>query len=87
MSSPCVHASSQTKHPKSTLDGSQVVCPLGTFICAPRPDNFALCRPNGFLEFYDPFLTKDSSLRDTAKTYVNADSVESPDQTVYHLTG
>ena len=87
MSSSCVHASSQTKHPKSTLDGSQVVCPLGTFICAPRPDNFALCRPNGFLEFYDPFLTKDSSLRDTAKTYVNADSVESPDQTVYHLTG
>ena len=87
MSSPCVHASSQTKHPKSTLDGSQVVCPLGTFICAPRPDNFALCRPNGFLEFYDPFLTKDSSLRETAKTYVNADYVQSPDQTVYHLTG
>jgi LPS-assembly protein len=87
ISSQCVHASSQTKHPKSTLDGSQVVCPLGTFICPPRPDNFALCRPNGFLEFYDPFLTKDSSLRDTAKTYVNADYVQSPDQTVYHLTG
>jgi LPS-assembly protein len=87
MGSQCVHASSQTKHPKSTLDGSQVVCPLGTFICAPRPDNFALCRPNGFLEFYDPFLPKDSSQRESAKTYVNADYVQSPDQTVYHLTG
>jgi LPS-assembly protein len=87
MSSQCVHASSQTKHPKSTLDGSQVVCPLGTFICAPRPDNFALCRPNGFLEFYDPFLTKDSSQRESAKTYVSSDYVQSPDQTIYHLTG
>ncbi|RUL62119.1 LPS-assembly protein LptD [Dyella dinghuensis] len=87
MSSQCVHASSQTKHPKSTLDGSQVVCPLGTFICPPRPDNFALCRPNGFLEFYDPFLTKDSSQRESAKTYVSSDYVQSPDQTIYHLTG
>jgi LPS-assembly protein len=87
ISTPGVHATSQTKHPKTTVDGSQVVCPLGTFICAPRPDNFALCRPNGFLEFYDPFLSKDSSQRETAKTYVNADYVQSPDQTVYHLTG
>ncbi|GAB2587502.1 LPS assembly protein LptD [Dyella jejuensis] len=87
MSSQGVQASSQTKHPKSTLDGSEVVCPLGTFICAPRPDNFALCRPNGMLEFYDPFLSKDSALRATAKTYVWADHVESPDQTIFHLNG
>ena len=87
LSSQGAYAASQTKHPKSTLDGSEVVCPLGTFICAPRPDNFALCRPNGMLEFYDPFLSKDSALRDTAKTYVWADHVESPDQTIYHLTG
>ncbi|WP_233510935.1 LPS-assembly protein LptD [Dyella psychrodurans] len=87
MSSPGVQAASQTKHPKASLDGSEVVCPLGTFICPPRPDNFALCRPNGQLEFYDPFLSKDSSLRSTAKTFVWADHVQSPDQTVYHLTG
>lgn len=39
------------------------------------------------LEFYDPFLSRDSALRETAKTYVWADHVESPDQTIYHLTG
>jgi LPS-assembly protein len=87
MSSPGVQAASQSKHVKSTLDGSEVVCPLGTFICPPRPDNFALCRPNGLLEFYDPFLSKNSSLRSTAKTYVWSDHVQSPDQTIYHLTG
>ncbi|GFZ92912.1 LPS-assembly protein LptD [Dyella caseinilytica] len=87
LSSPAVYAGSQNKKPKASLDGSEVVCPLGTFICAPRPDNFALCRPNGQLEFYDPFLSKDSSLRQTAKTYVWADHVQSPDQTIYHLTG
>jgi LPS-assembly protein len=87
LSSPAVHAGSQNRKPKSSLDGSEVVCPLGTFLCAPRPDNFALCRPNGQLEFYDPFLSKDSALRDTAKTYVWADHVQSPDQTIYHLTG
>lgn len=87
MGSQGAHAASQSKHPKSTLDGSQIVCPLGTFICPPRPDNFALCRPNGMLEFYDPFLSTNSALRNTAKTYVWADHVESPDQTIYHLTG
>jgi LPS-assembly protein len=88
VSSPGVRAESQSKqHVKSSLDGSEVVCPLGTFICPPRPDNFALCRPNGQLEFYDPFLSKDSALRATAKTYVWADQVQSPDQTIYHLTG
>ena len=87
MSSPGVRAESQNKHVKSSLDGSEAVCTLGTFICPPRPDNFALCRPNGLLEFYDPFLSKDSALRSTAKTYVWADQVQSPDQTIYHLTG
>ena len=87
LSSPSVYAGSQNKKPKATLDGSEVVCPLGTFLCSPRPDNFALCRPNGLLEFYDPFLSKDSSLRDSAKTNIWADHVETPDQTIYHLTG
>lgn len=87
ISSQNVYAGSQNKKPKATLDGSEIACPLGTFICPPRPDNFALCRPNGMLEFYDPFLSKDSSLRDTAQTHVWSDHVESPDQTIYHLTG
>ncbi|GLQ90855.1 LPS-assembly protein LptD [Dyella flagellata] len=81
------HASSQTKHPKATLNGSEVVCPLGDFLCPPRPDNFALCKPNGMLEFYDPFLSKDSALRASATTQVWADHVESPDQITYHLNG
>ncbi|QAU24081.1 LPS-assembly protein LptD [Dyella sp. M7H15-1] len=87
ISSQNVQAGTQNKKAKASLDGSETVCPLGTFVCPPRPDNFALCRPNGLLEFYDPFLSKDSSLRDTAKTYVWSDHVESPDQVIYHLTG
>ena len=81
------HASAQTKHPKATLNGTEVICPLGEFICPPRPDNFAICKPNGMLEFYDPFLSKDSSLRATALTDVHTDHVESTDQTLYHLNG
>lgn len=88
ISSHAAHAtSSQNKRPKSSVDGSQILCPLGTFICPPRPDNFALCRPNALLEFYDPFLPKNSALRETAQTYVTSDYVQSPDQTTYHLTG
>lgn len=62
-------------------------CPLGSFRCAPRPDNFTMCRPNAMLEFYDPTMSKDSSLRDTANTEVYAEQVDSSDQTVYHLQG
>ncbi|TAM22167.1 MAG: LPS-assembly protein LptD, partial [Rhodanobacter sp.] len=75
------------KHPKSTLDGTETVCPLGTFICPPRPDNFALCRPNAMLEFYDPSLPQNTDLRPTAKTFVQAEHVDSSNQTVYHLSG
>ncbi len=79
--------SSSNQHPKASLDGSQMVCPLGSLHCPPRPDNFALCRPNAMLEFYDPFLSKDNTVRDTAKTYGWAEHVDSSDQTVYHLSG
>ena len=80
-------ASTHNRRPKATLDGSEQICPLGTFICQPRPDNFALCRPNAMLEFYDPTLSTDSSLRNTAKTYVWSDHVDSTSQTNYHLFG
>ncbi|TBR36995.1 MULTISPECIES: LPS-assembly protein LptD [Dyella] len=62
-------------------------CPLGSFHCKPRPLNYAMCRPNALLEFYDPALTKDTTLRETSNTEVYAEEVDSSDQTVYHLKG
>ena len=62
-------------------------CPLGAFQCPPRPQSFALCRPNALLEFYDPTLTRDSSLREAAATDVQAAHVDSSNQSVYKLAG
>ena len=62
-------------------------CPLGSFHCAPRPLNYAMCRPNALLEFYDPTLMRDSSLRDTSPTRVQAQHVDSSNQSIYRLTG
>jgi len=62
-------------------------CPLGSFRCAPRPLNYAMCRPNALLEFYDPSLGRDSSLRETSPTQVQAKHVDSSDRSVYHLSG
>jgi hypothetical protein len=70
--------------PKSSLDGSEQVCPLGTFHCAPRPYNYAICRPNALLDFYDPALGKDPSLRNTSPAYVKSDHVDSSNQTIFH---
>jgi LPS-assembly protein len=80
-------ADAKTATPKVSTDGSQPVCALGTFHCAPRPISYAMCRPNAMLEFYDPTLTKDSTLRPTAKTYGWSDSVDGSSQTVYHMRG
>lgn len=71
----------------TTPDGSGSSCPLGSFTCKPRPYNYAMCRPNAMLEFYDPTLSRDSSLRDTSDTYVRAQHVDSSNRTVYHLSG
>jgi LPS-assembly protein len=62
-------------------------CKLGSFKCAPRPVSYALCRPNAMLEFYDPALTKDATLRETALTKTNATSVDSSETSVYHFQG
>ena len=62
-------------------------CPLGAFRCAPRPVNYAMCRPNAMLSFYDPTLSKDSSVRDTSNTFVSAQRVDSSNQSIYHLEG
>jgi LPS-assembly protein len=78
---------SQGQHRKASMDGTVPACPLGTFLCPPRPDNYAICRPNAMLEFYDPTLTKDTTLRETSNTHAWAEQVDSSDQTVYHLQG
>ena len=62
-------------------------CPLGSFRCGARPLNYNMCRPNAMLSFYDPTMSKDSSVRDTSNTYVAAQRVDGSNQTVYHLEG
>ncbi|QNK00084.1 LPS-assembly protein LptD [Dyella telluris] len=62
-------------------------CPLGAFRCPPRPLNYSMCRPNAMLSFYDPTMSKDSSVRDTSNTYVTAQRVDGSNQTIYHLEG
>ncbi|MET0616368.1 MAG: LPS assembly protein LptD, partial [Luteibacter sp.] len=76
--------------------GPAETCPLGSFICPPRPVSFALCKPNAMLDFYEPAITKDSTLRDTAVTDIHSGiddgnssgvKVESPEPNLYHMTG
>jgi len=62
-------------------------CPLGAYRCPHRPLNFSMCRPNAMLDFYDPTLSKDSSVRETSNTFVTAERVDSSNQSVYHLEG
>ncbi|KZC20131.1 MULTISPECIES: LPS-assembly protein LptD [Rhodanobacter] len=71
-------------HPTAPADQA---CPLGSFHCAPRPLNYAMCRPNALLEFYDPSLGRDTSLRETSPTLVQAQHVDSSNRSVYHLSG
>jgi LPS-assembly protein len=73
--------------PKTSLDGTEQACPLGTFHCAPRPYSYAMCRPNSLLEFYDPTLGKDPALRQTSPTQAHALTVDSSNQSIYHLSG
>src|SRR3954462_173281 len=47
-------------------------CALGSFFCPPRPVNYNMCRPNAMLGFYEPQITKDTSLRETAVTDVHS---------------
>ncbi|TAL87468.1 MAG: LPS-assembly protein LptD [Rhodanobacter sp.] len=73
--------------PKTSLDGSAPACPLGTFHCPPRPYSYAMCRPNALLEFYDPTLGTDPRLRANSTTQVQAQHVDSSNQSIYHLSG
>lgn len=80
-------ASSGQTPPATPPDTADQACPLGSFHCAARPLNYAMCRPNALLDFYDPGLTKDRSLRETSPTQVQAQHVDSSNQSVYHLSG
>jgi LPS-assembly protein len=80
-------ASNAQISPASPANQTDLACPLGSFHCAPRPLNYAMCRPNALLEFYDPSLGKDTSLRETSPTRVQAQHVDSSNQSVYHLSG
>ncbi|WP_130617603.1 LPS-assembly protein LptD [Dyella amyloliquefaciens] len=88
-----VEAQSTSDQPAPTAPASNTPppaianCPLGAFRCPTRPVNYAMCRPNAMLSFYDPTLSKDSSVRDTSNTYVTAQRVDGSNQTVYHLEG
>ena len=80
-------ASNAQSSPASPANQTDLACPLGSFHCAPRPLNYAMCRPNALLEFYDPSLGKDVSLRETSPTQVQAQHVDSSNQSVYRLSG
>ncbi len=73
--------------PVSSPGTAVSACPLGAFQCPPRPQSFALCRPNALLSFYDPTLPTDPGLRATAPTDVEAAHVDSSSQSVYTLAG
>lgn len=62
-------------------------CPLGTFHCNLLPPSYATCRPNAMLDFYDPQLGTDPTLRDTSPTQVRARQVDSSNRSIYHLSG
>ncbi|MHA6205239.1 LPS-assembly protein LptD [Dyella soli] len=80
-------AAEQTSTPATPQPSALPSCPLGAYHCPPRPVNFNMCRPNAMLSFYDPTLSKDSSLRDTSNTFVTAQRVDGSNQTVYHMEG
>jgi LPS-assembly protein len=81
-------ANAETAQPgPTTTQSAATACPLGTFHCAPKPPSYAMCRPNAMLDFYDPTLSRDPSLRETSPTSVWAQHVDSSDQSVYHLSG
>jgi LPS-assembly protein len=75
------------KHKADTTTDDGISCPLGSFHCAPKPLNYAMCRPNAFLAFYDPTLDKTADRRDTSPMQSSANHVDSSNQTIYHMSG
>ncbi|WP_114238812.1 LPS-assembly protein LptD [Dyella sp. C9] len=84
---PTASGPSNPSNPTNNTRPPTPYCPLGSYRCAPRPMNYSMCRPNAMLDFYDPTMSKDSSVRETSNTYVVAERVDSSNQSVYHLEG
>jgi LPS-assembly protein len=82
-----VAAQTAPAQPTAPASASVPSCPLGAFHCPPRPETFVQCRPNALLAFYDPALPRDSTLRETSDTAVDASHVDSSSQAVYRLSG
>ncbi|MEI7035821.1 LPS-assembly protein LptD [Fulvimonas yonginensis] len=73
--------------PGPAASAAAPTCPLGVFHCPPRPESYAMCRPNALLEFYDPTLPRDPALRESADTDVQSTHVDSSNQAYYRLSG
>jgi LPS-assembly protein len=62
------------------------VCPLGAFSCPVVKNDFALCKKNDLLDFYQPGLPTEGD-RDTSPAQVQGDRFSSPDSNLFHLDG
>ncbi len=66
--------------------GSADTCPLGAFTCPVVKNDFALCRKNDLLNFYEPGLPTEGN-RETSPAQVYGDRFSSPDSKRFHLAG
>ena len=66
--------------------GSAETCPLGAFTCPVVKNDFALCRKNDLLNFYEPGLPTEGN-RETSPAQVYGDRFSSPDSKRFHLAG
>ncbi|MBU6416632.1 MAG: LPS-assembly protein LptD, partial [Xanthomonadaceae bacterium] len=62
------------------------VCPLGAFTCPVVKNDFALCKKNDLLNFYEPGLPTEGD-RGASSSQVYGDRFSSPDSNLFHLTG
>jgi LPS-assembly protein len=66
--------------------GSADICPLGAFTCPVVKNDFALCRKNDLLNFYEPGLPTEGN-REASPAQVYGDRFSSPDSNLFHLSG
>lgn len=84
-----VLAQTASEHASSALPPAPVFtpCPLGSFNCPKPPVNYAMCRANALLAFYQPGLPTDSRGRESSATNIFAEHVDSSDPKTYQLDG
>jgi len=66
--------------------GSADTCALGAFTCPVVKNDFALCRKNDLLNFYEPGLPTEGN-REASPAQVYGDRFSSPDSNLFHLSG